>query len=396
MDIFMHKFLPLSDEKKNKCLMTLNCTISSYLKHNRMDSILKTTTTMPISISTTTSLTTTDLLSTDIYDPRITRPFALICLFIGSIGNSLSFIVFSQKQLRAYSTFRYLAYLSIVDLLVLYLGLGHLILHDYFLFDIREHNLFFCKFHTFLTYVTTHLSSWILTMVSIDRAIACTIVHLRKRFSSPKSADRIFIAMCLIISLVNSHILFFMGFKEREILSSNSNVSSYKDIIVCTHNTSTAYFQFFEKPYNIIDLFSYVLIPFLIMSICAGIISYRLFFSLNNATIKILANGKTRRGTRRAKQISYMLFILNIVFILLLAPIALGQIFEDLNQEYRYRLFNSITLSLSYSNHALNFILYGVASPQFRLTLRQLLGIVNNDPSQRRRYTLGLYTSTRL
>ncbi|CAF4979358.1 unnamed protein product [Rotaria socialis] len=40
-----------------------------------MDSILKTTTTMPISISTTTSLTTTDLLSTDIYDPRITRPF---------------------------------------------------------------------------------------------------------------------------------------------------------------------------------------------------------------------------------------------------------------------------------------------------------------------------------
>ena len=43
----------------------------------------------------------------DIYDPRITRPFALICLLIGSIGNSLSFIVFTQKELRRNSTFRY-------------------------------------------------------------------------------------------------------------------------------------------------------------------------------------------------------------------------------------------------------------------------------------------------
>lgn len=361
-----------------------------------MYSILKATTTIPTSGSITTSLAKTDLLSTDIYDPRITRPFAVICLFIGSIGNSLSFIVFSQKSLRVYSTFRYLAYLSIVDLLVLYLGLGHLILRDYFLFDIREQNLFFCKFHTFSTYVTTHLSSWILTMVSIDRAIACTIVQLNKRFSRPKSADRIFMAMCLIISLINSHILLFMGSKERTIVSSNNNISSYKDIIVCTHNTSTAYFQFFEKPYNTIDLFFYAFIPFLIMSICTGIIAYRLFFSLSKTTVKILTKGKTRRGTRRAKQISYMLFILNIVFILLLAPIVLGQIFQDLNQEYRYRLFNSIALLLSYSNHALNFILYGVASPQFRLTLRQLLGIVNNDSTRRRRQTLGLFTSTGL
>ena len=69
-----------------------------------------------------------------------------------------------------------------------------------------------------------------------------------------------------------------------------------------------------------------------------------------------------------------MLLILNFVFVLLLAPIVIGQIFQDLNQEHQYRLYNSITLLLSYSNHALNFVLYGIASPQFRLTLRQLLG----------------------
>ncbi|CAF0944927.1 unnamed protein product [Rotaria sordida] len=369
--------------------MSFNSTSSSYLQENLIHSILTT-----ISTNLTTLLTQTAFSISDIYDPRITRPFALICLFIGSIGNSISFIVFTQKQLRRHSTFRYLAYLSIVDLIVLYLGLGNIILRDYFLFDIREQNLFLCKFHTFLTYVTTHLSSWILTIVSIDRAIACTIVQLDKRFSRPKSADRIFLAMCITISLINSHILLFMGSKQQIIISSINNISLYKDIIICTHNTSEIYFQFFEKPYSIIDLFSYVLIPFVIMTICAGIIAYRLFFSLSNTTMNKRIKGKTSKGTRRAKQISYMLFILNLVFIILLAPIVIGQLFQDLNQEHHYRLFNSITLLLSYSNHALNFVLYGVASPQFRLTLKQLLGISNNYITRRRAQTVGFFTST--
>ena len=330
----------------------------------------------------------------DIYDPRITRPFAIVCLFIGSIGNSLSFIVFTQKQLRSYSTFRYLAYLSVVDLIVLYLGLGNIILRDYFLFDIRSQNLFLCKFHTFFTYVTTQLSSWILTLVSIDRAIACTVMRLNKRICRPKSADKIFLSVCFFISLINSHILFFMGSKRIMLINSNENMTETRQIIVCTHNTSALYFTFFEKPYTIIDLLSYVLIPFLIMTICAGIIAYRLFFSLGQTSLHIAIKGKTHRGTRRAKQISYMLLVLNLVFVILLTPIVIGQIFQDLNQEHRYRLYNSITLLMSYSNHALNFVLYGIASPQFRLTLRQLLGFSRRNVIRRRLRNYGFLTST--
>ncbi|CAF0874120.1 unnamed protein product [Adineta steineri] len=374
--------------------MSLIWSVSSSLSYVQENNIHSSVTT----INTPLSTLITEIISvpSDIYDPRITRPFAIICLFIGSIGNSLSFIVFTQKQLRTHSTFRYLAYLSIVDLIVLYLGLGNLILRDYFLFDIREQNLLLCKFHTFLTYVTTHLSSWILTIVSIDRAIACTVIQLNKRFCRPKSADRIFLAMCIIISLINSHILLFMGSKQTIIHSTINNISSYQQKIDCTHNTSKIYFEFFEKPYSIIDLFSYVLIPFLIMTICAGIIAYRLFFSLSKTTMNKTTKNKTRKGTHRAKQISYMLLILNLVFIVLLAPIVIGQVFQELNQEHRYRLYNSITLLLSYSNHALNFVLYGIASPQFRVTLRQLLGLGNNEITQRRLHTFGLYTSTGL
>ncbi|UJR26633.1 hypothetical protein I4U23_007951 [Adineta vaga] len=359
-------------------------------------SIVRNTTATVTNLSLTTSVIQTLTEPSDIYDSSITKPFALVCLFVGSVGNSLSFIVFTQKQLRRYSTFRYLAYLAIIDLIVLYLGLGNIILRDYFLFDIRVQSLFLCKFHTFLTYVSTQLSSWILTIVSIDRAIACTVIRLNKRICRAESADRIFFGMCLIICLLNSHILFFMGSKRTQLsLSIPNNTSTFNEpIVTCTHNTSSTYFKFFEKPYNIIDLLSYVLIPFIIMTICACIIAYRLFFSFSHTTTHIAIKGKIRKGTRRAKQISYMLLILNLVFVILLTPIVLGQIFQELNQEYQYRLYNSITLLMSYSNHALNFVLYGIASPQFRLTLRQLLGFGTNEFHQRRFQTFGCYTST--
>ena len=244
----------------------------------------------------------------------------------------------------------------------------------------------------------TQLSSWILTFVSIDRAIACTVIQLNKRICRPKYADRIFFTMFVILSLINSHILLFMGSKSTPNYSSEHNRSDlpYQDVITCTHNTSAMYFKFFEKPYNIIDLLSYVLIPFIIMTICACIIAYRLFFSLSNTALHTASKGKTRKGTRRAKQISYMLLILNLLFVILLTPIVLGQIFQELNEEHQYRLYNSITLCMSYSNHALNFVLYGIASPQFRLTLRQLLGFSPNDHTPRRVTTYGYYTSTAL
>ena len=340
----------------------------------------------------TTLLTQTIVSGNEIYDSRITRPFALLYLFTGSIGNSLSFIVFIQPQLRIRSTFRYLAYLSIVDLTVLYLGLGYIVLRDYFLFDIRKQNLLLCKFHTFLTYATTHASSWILTVVSIDRAMASTVSKINKPFCRTKSVDRIILSMFIIISLINSHILLFMGEKRRIIHTSINNISSYQDIVVCTHNTSKTYFQFFEKPYNIFDLLCYVFIPFLIMTICTGIITYRLF-SLRKTTLTRRVNGRMCTGTNRARQIFYMLLTLNLVFIVFLAPTAAGQIFQDLNKEYQYRSYNSVALVLTYSNYALNFVLYGVASSQFRLTLRQLLRGSNNDLIQRHIPRFGVCTT---
>jgi hypothetical protein len=50
-------------------------------------------------------------------------------------------------------------------------GALHVLIRLLFHFDIRLYSIFFCKFHTFITYFTTHASSFILMTVSVDRAI---------------------------------------------------------------------------------------------------------------------------------------------------------------------------------------------------------------------------------
>ena len=61
-------------------------------------------------------------------DPRLVRYGSIFLLVVGTFGNILSFIIFSQGTLRKSSTFRYLALLSLMDLLVLYSGLLDLFL----------------------------------------------------------------------------------------------------------------------------------------------------------------------------------------------------------------------------------------------------------------------------
>ena len=110
-------------------------------------------------------------------------------------------IVFSRRNMRNVSTFRFLFYLAVFDLLVLATGTTHLLIKQLYGFDLRIHSNIVCKLHTFFTYVTTHVSSLILMTVSIDRTLKIkTLSKLKpnklnerqKSFSNAKSS-KIFI-----------------------------------------------------------------------------------------------------------------------------------------------------------------------------------------------------------
>ena len=107
----------------------------------------------------------------------------IVIITIGLIGNTFNLIVFGRRNMRQVSTFRFLFYLSAVDFLVIATGATHLLIRQLFNFDFRVYSNLVCKFHTFLTYVTSHASSIILMSVSIDRAIKVKSL-LRKKTTS--------------------------------------------------------------------------------------------------------------------------------------------------------------------------------------------------------------------
>lgn len=95
----------------------------------------------------------------------------LILIGIGLLGNTISVIVFSKKNMRQVSTFKYLLYLSLVDILVLVVNASHLLLKLLLKIDVRLYSSFTCKSHTFLTYFFSHVCSMILIAVNVDRVI---------------------------------------------------------------------------------------------------------------------------------------------------------------------------------------------------------------------------------
>ena len=89
----------------------------------------------------------------------------------GLCGNIINLIVLGNKNMRKMSTFKFLFYLSIIDMLVIIFCASDTILSFGFAIQIREKSKFSCKFHTFLTYFLTHLSNLVLAFVSIERVI---------------------------------------------------------------------------------------------------------------------------------------------------------------------------------------------------------------------------------
>lgn len=105
--------------------------------------------------------------------------FSPILLVIGIIGNLSNYYVFNKMFMKTYSTFRFLLYLSIIDLFVLIIGTPHLIFYYYIDKDFRNESNFMCSIHSFLTIFFSHLSSNVLAAVSVDRVFTLTSLKAR-------------------------------------------------------------------------------------------------------------------------------------------------------------------------------------------------------------------------
>jgi len=162
-------------------------------------------------------------------DPYLVRYGSIFLLIVGTFGNVLSFIIFSHGALRKSSTFRYLALLSLMDLLVLYSGLLDLFLTIEYggAFSLRNLHPITCRLHTFITYWSQHSSSWILSFISVDRAIATNCIQFARKFCTPRSAEYVVSIILVIIALLNCHELVYLRLQDTDPSELSINTDEY-------------------------------------------------------------------------------------------------------------------------------------------------------------------------
>ncbi len=185
---------------------------------------------------------------------------AIIMFISGTIGNILSFVVFSRNALRYTGISFYLRSLALGDLIALWSFTLPKVIHSTTAIHIEHIHNVSCQLKYFLLQTSMLFSVWILSAMTIERFIAVTFPYKTNRTFSHKRAYISvgcfgFVAVCLSI-----HIFFAYG-----IINHNGQP-------VCFYvQTTVTIYAMFVSPWIVITL--YCLIPMSIITFCnVGII----------------------------------------------------------------------------------------------------------------------------
>ena len=283
--------------------------------------------------------------------------YAIFLIVLGTFCNIFTFLIMNTKTLRKFSCMRILAALSLSDLIVLYQW-NFNTFYEYNLSspplykDIEELSLIGCRLISYLAFSSLQTSSWLLSLVSLDRLMVVYSAWWKVNMSKTRRIDSLIIMIIIFIFLINFHILFLNGYIEYDSTTSTVNVVCYKN----KHLKS-----YINPNWQRVHLLFYNAIPFTIMSVCNFFIIYNVKY-----TNKIRLNSK--KSFRKKRRITFTLVLVTFCFILLTLPSCiLHTFYKDYFKDKPYkRLVYIIVNNLLHTSHAINFFLYVFSAPNFR------------------------------
>lgn len=287
--------------------------------------------------------------------------YTMFLIILGTICNTISFMIMNVRKLRNYSCMKILSFLSIIDTLVLY----QWNMNTFFKYnlssppnyeDLEEISVFWCRLISFLAFSMLQTSSWLLALVSFDRVMSINSTYWTRQMTKSKKLYSLIISICMFILLLNSHLLVFNGFEEERVDPKTSK--SFKTIICYQSKWDESYI--FPK-WETAHLFMYNAIPFLIILSCNFLIIYNVKYAR-----KIKSQNKN--SDRRKKRMTFMLILVTCSFMLLTLPSVIVHTYyrETLSDKPYRRLVNLIVNNLAHTSHAINFFLYIFSAPNFR------------------------------
>lgn len=357
----------------------------------------------------------------------------LICtICIGLFGNTMNLIVFGQKQMRKNSTFHFLIFLSLIDILILTICSSNSLLSYGYNIEVKQFSNFTCKLYTFLASYLRHMSSGILIMVNVDRVLV--VCGIKSLLNKSFSINLLMIFTAILTAILNSHSLVYFMIEKMptsmvysnisktiqtknvvkvldSAIKSNQNDTDVNDLLFsikyfkitvkvieedsnqedfienCLPSQKNFYYTFFiVKIWFWLDLIIYSLIPFLVMLTCSIILIK--YLRSKNKSLLFLDNKQFRvnrilvlRRIRKNKQLFVMLTIANIFFLSCSLPYCLTNYNFEL-EEHLNKFIVFVYNILAYSINSFNFLFYGLFSEKYRLVLTSLIRKSKKDQSR--------------
>lgn len=295
---------------------------------------------------------------------HLAKYFLPAIVFLGTLGNLLTFVVLIRKRMRKTSVNTYLLLLACADTGALYCSGFKTWLRLISGFELLHVSNFGCKFFIFLFLISLHMSAWLVVAISSDRFFAVWFPLRSLTMCSVRRARIVSLIGFIMISIYNGHVFWTMHLVNHRCSADPKNV-------------------FMMVYYPWIKLTTYSCLPFtlvLILNIC---ICVKIIPGFRHLPMKQSGNCESRTfhsaGHNDAK-VTTMLVIVSVTWLFLTAPFTLwtfvarqrsdpGEIAADF-------LAKTVCFMLMYVNHGVNFYLYCITGKKFRKELREMFGTV--------------------
>lgn len=308
-----------------------------------------------------------------------------ILVVIGTIGNLFSLIILARYRSKV-KTYTYLAVLAAMDILVLYVGLLRIWLSIFFI-DIPSISSLLCKSISFLGYVSSDLSVWLIVAVTMERFVAVYFPLRASRIFTTSRVRLIILGIALVICAANLHVLWTLDLRHTR--QNNSNVTLCKPL--------PAFQSLMVTIWPWVDAAMYSFIPFVVITVFNILLIKRISEARNmrkhlqQYTVRrksSTCSGNTNaKSFENSKRLTRMLIAVSFTFLVTTLPVnvfhivspVLGpddktmELGEYIESFALFSLLRTIAEMLMYLNHSINFFLYCVTGKQFRYQFMQLI-----------------------
>ncbi|CAF1005726.1 unnamed protein product [Didymodactylos carnosus] len=302
------------------------------------------------------------------------RYFALLCFIFGGVGLILNVIILTRRSLRSNPCSIYFLASTFANLFIVFVSIPVRFLTAGFNIDPTIMSLANCRLQYYTFWLSRALSSWYITLASIDRYLCSSISIRIRQWSNKEIAYRMIAITTITVSMAYFHVLIYFTIdvtKDRygniTSLSCNGQKGDYR--------TFAAFFH----------LTCYTIIPPLLMFIF-GLLALNnirrhgmlVFPSVQGRTIAKCINRKNRKTDR---QLLLMLILQVVCIFLSTTPLSVQQLYSTFTANFAKDAFKmaqdsfflAVVGNISFIAHCSSFYLFTLAGSIFRRELKKLL-----------------------